>query len=106
VSDAEATPDDATAESTEEAATSEGGGQLDRALAVVTHLAVSLVDDSDAVTTSIDDSYPTPRINVSAAEGEIGRLIGKRGRTAMAIRAVGRAAAAKDGGHVDVEFLD
>jgi predicted RNA-binding protein YlqC (UPF0109 family) len=109
VSDAEATPEEATAESTSvatEAAGSEGGGQLDRALAVVTHLAVSLVDDSDAVTTAIDDSYPTPRINVSAAEGEIGRLIGKRGRTAMAIRAVGRAAAAKDGGHVDVEFLD
>jgi hypothetical protein len=79
---------------------------LARALAVVNHLAVSLVDDSDAVTTVIDDSFPTPRINVTAAEGEIGRLIGKRGRTAMAIRALGRAAAAKDGAQVDVEFLD
>jgi uncharacterized protein len=79
---------------------------LARALAVVNHLAVSLVDESDEVTTTLDDSFPTPRINVTAAEGEIGRLIGKRGRTAMAIRALGRAAAAQDGGQVDIEFLD
>ena len=79
---------------------------LARALAVVNHLAVSLVDESDEVTTTLDDSFPTPRINVTAAEGEIGRLIGKRGRTAMAIRALGRAAAAQDGAQVDVEFLD
>lgn len=79
---------------------------LGRSLAVVTHLARSLVDDSDAVTAVIDDSHPTARINVTAAEGEIGRLIGKRGRTAMAIRALGRAAAAKDGEPLDVEFLD
>lgn len=83
-----------------------GAPKLDRSLAVVTHLARALVDDSDSVTAVIDDSHPTPRINVTAAEGEIGRLIGKRGRTAMAIRTIGRAAAAKDGEQVDVEFLD
>jgi predicted RNA-binding protein YlqC (UPF0109 family) len=91
----------------DETASADGASpDLARALAVVNHLAVSLVDESDAVTTTIDDSFPTPRINVTAAEGEIGRLIGKRGRTAMAIRALGRAAAAKDGAQVDVEFLD
>jgi len=84
----------------------ESGAELDRALAVVTHLATALVDESDAVRAEIDRSHPTPRINVTAADGEIGRLIGKRGRTAMAIRALGRAAAAQDGAQVDVEFLD
>jgi len=75
--------------------------------AMVKHLATSLVDEPDAVRTAIDTDHPTPRINVNAAEGEIGRLIGKRGRTATAIRALGRAVAAKDGaGAVDVEFLD
>lgn len=73
--------------------------------AVVTHLAKALVDDPDAVGVALDDSHDTARLNVTAAEGEMGRLIGKRGRTAMAIRAVGRAAAV-DGGTVDVEFLD
>lgn len=79
---------------------------LARATRVVDHLARSLVDDPDAVRVEVDNDHPTPRINVTAAEGEIGRLIGKRGRTAMAIRALGRAAAAKDGAHVDIEFLD
>jgi hypothetical protein len=78
----------------------------DRTLAVVNHLATSLVDEPDAIGVALDLAHPTPRVNVSAAEGEIGRLIGKRGRTAMAIRAVGRAAAAQDGAHVDIEFLD
>lgn len=74
---------------------------------MVRHLSTSLVDEPDAVSTAIDTDHPTPRINVTAGEGEIGRLIGKRGRTATAIRALGRAVAAKDGaGAVDVEFLD
>ena len=89
-----------------DAADAEETAQLERTRVVVEHLAKSLVDEPDAVGTSIDIDHPTPRINVTAAAGEVGRLIGKRGRTAQAIRAVGRAAAAKDGAHVDVEFLD
>lgn len=82
-------------------------GSLAGAEALVKHLATSLVDEPSEVGTSIDTDHPTPRINVTAADGEIGRLIGKRGRTATAIRALGRAVAAKDGaGAVDVEFLD
>ena len=64
------------------------------------------VDAPGAVTVVVDESHDKVRINVTAAPGEMGRLIGKRGRTAMAIRAVGRAAAAKDGVDVDIEFLD
>jgi len=79
---------------------------LERTRTVVTHLAKSLVDDPEAVGVEADLSHGTPRLNVTAAQGEVGRLIGKRGRTAMAIRAVGRAAAAADGTNVDVEFLD
>lgn len=80
---------------------------LEGARAMVDHLSRSLVDDPDAVSAVLDDSHDPIRINVRAAEGEIGRLIGKRGRTAIAIRAVGRAVAAKDGaGAVDIEFLD
>jgi hypothetical protein len=92
---------DASSEATEPAEVS-----YDRTLAVVNHLATSLVDEPDAIGVALDLDHPTPRVNVSAAEGEIGRLIGKRGRTAMAIRAVGRAAAAQDSAHVDIEFLD
>jgi len=79
---------------------------LDNVVGVIDHIARSLVDESDAVEVAIDLDHDTPRVNVSAAPGEIGRLIGKRGRTATAIRAVGRAAAARDGVDVDIEFLD
>jgi hypothetical protein len=93
-------------ESGDEAVGQAGDVSYERTLAVVNHLATSLVDEPDEVKVALDLEHPTPRVNVSAADGEIGRLIGKRGRTAMAIRAVGRAAAAKDGAHVDIEFLD
>jgi len=92
--------------STDEANTDEAAA-LAGAVAVVDHLSRSLVDEPDAVGVTLDVEQSTPRINVTAAEGEIGRLIGKRGRTAMAIRAIGRAVANKDdAGSVDVEFLD
>ena len=37
---------------------------------------------------------------------DMGRVIGKRGRVAQAIRTVVRAAAARDGTDVEVEFED
>lgn len=81
-------------------------GSLDRARNAVEYLARSIVDDSDAVSVSVDETGTRPRLDVTAAPNEVGRLIGKRGRTAMAIRALGRAAAATDGLDVDVEFVD
>ena len=46
------------------------------------------------------------RSNVTVAPGDMGRVIGKRGRVATAIRTVTRAAAVRDGVEVDIEFLD
>jgi predicted RNA-binding protein YlqC (UPF0109 family) len=46
------------------------------------------------------------RLDVRVGEGELGRVIGRRGRTAASIRTVARAAAAKDGVEIDIEFLD
>ena len=40
------------------------------------------------------------------APGDMGRVIGKRGRIANAIRTVVRAAAVRDGVEVDVDFVD
>ena len=45
-------------------------------------------------------------LNVTVAPGDMGRVIGKRGRVATAIRTVVRAAAVRDGVEVDVEFVD
>lgn len=45
-------------------------------------------------------------LDVSVAPGDMGRVIGKRGRVAQAIRSVVRAAATRDGVSVEVEFLE
>ena len=47
-----------------------------------------------------------PTLNVRVGEGELGRVIGRRGRTASSIRTVTRAAASKDDVEIDIEFLD
>lgn len=76
------------------------------AVAVLTHIARSLVDVPDEVRVDVDHRGMRPQVNLRVAEGDMGRIIGKRGRMANAIRTVTRAAAARDGVEIDVEFLD
>lgn len=77
------------------------------AVAVLTHIVRSIVDQPDAVVveeTSNDDG--NHRLDVRVGPGDLGRVIGRRGRTAASIRTVTRAAASKDGVELDIEFLD
>ena len=77
------------------------------ATAVLTHVVRSIVDDPDAVrveTADVDDEKVM--LEVRVGPGDLGRVIGRRGRTAMSIRTVVRAAAANDGVDVDVDFVD
>lgn len=76
------------------------------AVAVLAHIVKSIVDDPDAVTVEVDESGRRPALNVRVGEGDLGRVIGRRGRTASSIRTVVRAAASKDDVEVDIEFLD
>jgi uncharacterized protein len=73
---------------------------------VLEYLTRQLVDDPDAVTVEAEDGGSRTVLNVRVAPGDMGRVIGKRGRVANAIRTVVRAAAVRDGAEVDVEFLD
>lgn len=70
------------------------------------HVVSSIVSDPDAVEIETIDDDEALRFDVRVGDGDMGRVIGKRGRTAHAIRALVRAAAAKDGTSVDVEFVD
>ena len=45
-------------------------------------------------------------VELSMAPGELGRVIGRQGRTAAAVRTLASAAAELDGGRVSVEFVD
>ena len=74
--------------------------------AVLEHVAKSLVDVPDEARVDIDDKGRRTQVNLRVADGDMGRIIGKRGRMANAIRTVTRAAAAHDGVEIDVEFLD
>lgn len=68
-------------------------------------IAVALVDDPSSVQvteSTVDDELV---VHLDVAEGEQGRVIGKQGRIAKAIRTVVKAAAANQGlGAVDVEI--
>ena len=78
-----------------------------RARAVLEHAVKAVVSNPEAV--SVDESRTRSgavALDVSVAPGDMGRVIGKRGRVAHAIRTVVRAAAAKDGVNVEVEFVE
>ena len=55
-----------------------------------------LVDDKDAVSVTVDEPH--------VAEGDMGRVIGKQGRIAKAIRTIVRSAAGKVEQKVAVEI--
>jgi uncharacterized protein len=76
------------------------------AVSVLTTIARSLVDVPDEVRVEVDHRGQRPQLNLRVADGDMGRIIGKRGRMANAIRTVTRAAASRDGIEIDVEFLD
>jgi predicted RNA-binding protein YlqC (UPF0109 family) len=73
---------------------------------VLEFLVKAVVDNPDEVAVEVDDEGRRPSLNVTVADGDMGRVIGKRGRVAQSIRTVTRAAAARDGVEVDIEFLD
>jgi hypothetical protein len=73
---------------------------------VLAYLVESLVDDPDAVEIDSIESRRGVTLEVRVASGDMGRVIGRRGRMANAIRTVVRAAAVKDDVTTDVDFVD
>lgn len=76
------------------------------ATAVLQHVVRSIVDDPEAVTVEAREDDDKVYLEVRVGSGDLGRVIGRRGRTAQSIRTVVRAAASRDGVDVDVDFLD
>ena len=76
------------------------------ATAVLTHVVRSIVDDPEAVKVEGFADGEKIVLEVRVGEGDLDRVIGRRGRTAMSIRTVVRAAAERDGVDVDVDFVD
>jgi predicted RNA-binding protein YlqC (UPF0109 family) len=76
------------------------------ATAVLDHIVRSIVDDPEAVRVEGAVGRNRVRLEVHVGPGDLGRVIGRRGRTAQSIRSVVRAAAARDGVEIDVDFAD
>jgi predicted RNA-binding protein YlqC (UPF0109 family) len=91
----------------EETDTESGADAVANATAVLEYLVKQVVDDPEAVSVSTSEGrHGAIQLDVRVGEGDMGRVIGKRGRIAQSIRTVVRAAAVKDEATVDIEFVD
>ena len=68
-------------------------------------IAKALVDDPDSVAVSERQDGRTTVIEVRVADSGMGKVIGKQGRIAKAIRSVVKAAAAKEDKKVVVDII-
>jgi uncharacterized protein len=94
------------AQRSEHPMSTEGAVDAPVATAVLTHVVRSIVDNPDAVRVEGTNARNRIRLEVQVGPGDLGRVIGRRGRTAQSIRSVVRAAATRDGVDVDVDFVD
>ena len=69
-------------------------------------IAKALVDDPESVTANERTEKKTTILEVRVADSDMGKVIGKQGRIAKAIRSVVKAAAAKEDKKVIVDILD
>ena len=77
-----------------------------RAQNVLHYLATSMVDEPDSVEISTSQWRNRVSLNLSVAPDDMGKVIGRKGRTAQAIRAVVRAVGAIDDADVHVDIVD
>lgn len=74
---------------------------------VVNYIVGEIVDDASSVEVEVKPEGDEGVVaEVRTAKSDMGRVIGRRGRVARAIRSVARAAGDEEGLDVEVEFLD
>jgi len=73
---------------------------------VLEHIVKSVVEKPDEVEIQVENNEKETTLAVKVGDGDMGRVIGRRGRIANAIRTVTRAAAVRDGLTISVEFID
>lgn len=70
------------------------------------YLAKSLVDQPDEVHVSQTETDTTVVLELNVARDDIGKVIGKQGRIARALRTIVKASAVKNGKRAIVEIVD
>ena len=71
----------------------------------LTTIIKSLVTDEAAISINEIEGEKTVTYEVRVAEGDMGKVIGKEGRIAKAIRTIMKAQAAKDSKKITIEFI-
>lgn len=86
----------------------EAGNRVEGAMpvAVLTYLARALADEPDAVAVQTGQRHGAVRLQLHVAPDDMGRVIGRRGRTAQAIRILVGAAGAREGVETSVDIVD
>lgn len=77
-----------------------------RALAVVEHVTRAIADEPEAIDVQLIERRNEVSLLVHADKGDMGRLIGKRGRVVQALRQVTRAAGAAEGIKASVDIVE
>ena len=73
---------------------------------LVEFIAKALVDDPDGVAVNMIEGEKSTILELKVSDGDIGKVIGKQGRIAKAVRTILSAAATKTGKRVVLEILD
>jgi len=71
---------------------------------LIQFIAESIVDDPSEVSVNRIEENNSITVELSVADEDMGKVIGKRGRIAKAIRTVVNAAAAKEGTNIKVDI--
>ncbi|NOQ46861.1 MAG: KH domain-containing protein [Desulfobulbaceae bacterium] len=69
-------------------------------------IAGKLVDQPDAVDVSVKEEEDSVTVELRVAQEDLGKVIGKQGRTARAMRSILAAAAAKENMRSRLEILE
>ncbi|MDR2521326.1 MAG: KH domain-containing protein [Spirochaetaceae bacterium] len=73
---------------------------------LIEYIAKSLVENPETVSVNAVDEERSTILELRVCESDLGKVIGKRGRIAKAIRTVLQAATAKSGRRISLEILD
>lgn len=75
------------------------------AVELVTYVAKSLVDDPDAVSVEVHDEDGGQVIELSVAEDDMGKVIGRNGSVAKALRTLLKVVATREGTPISLEIV-
>jgi len=76
------------------------------AVAALEYIVKSLVDEPEAVRVESDAQGHKVVLSLHVAPDDMGRVIGRRGRTAQALRTLASAAGSRDGAQTSVDIVD